>query len=237
MTSTDPKHLKRRSHLYRWHQRHNAVFIERSDAAFVDHYTNQEDEVASLQRLGICDLSLLPRFGISGAGSRAWLRANNYELPQPPNTSLLQTDGGLLALLSDQEFLNLDLPALYRAEKSVDSSRWEGDPAAAAYPVPRADSHCLFSVSGEHAASLFAKICGVDLRPEKHANGCVAQTSVARVNAIVVRQDLHATLNFYVLTATSAAEYLWECLVDAIHEFDGQPVGISALQTIEKTRS
>jgi sarcosine oxidase subunit gamma len=170
MTSTDPKHLQRRSQLYRWHQRHNAVFIERSDAAFVDHYTNQEDEVASLQRLAICDLSLLPRYGISGAGSTTWLRANSYELPQPPNTSLLQTDGGLLVRLSDQEFLNLDLPALYRAEKSVDISRWQGDPEASAYPVPRADSHCLFSVSGEHAAPRKAcqRMCRADV-------GCARQ--------------------------------------------------------------
>ena len=49
------------------------------------------------------------------------------------------------------------------------------------YPVPRADSHCWFALSGLHAAEMFAKICGVDLRAHRFAEGAIAQTSVARM--------------------------------------------------------
>lgn len=236
MTATDPTHAQRRSQLNRWHCEHGANFVERSGLVFVDAYSNPGDETAVARRLGICDLSLLPRDGVNGPGSTRWLGENNHALPEQPNTSVIQADGDLLARLSHQEFLNLSLSSLYGDTGSTDGPGRLGNSEKEAYPIPRADSHSLFAVSGEHAAAMFAKLCGVDLRPEHYDNGAVAQTSVARVNAIVIRHDLQQTPNFYLLTATSAAEYLWECLVDAVDEFDGRPVGISALREIAATR-
>ena len=230
--ATDPASMKRRSQLYRWHRARGASFVERFDTPFVDSYSNAGDEAEAARRLGICDLSLLPRDGINGRGSIAWLRDNGHELPEQPNTSVAQANGDLLVRLSNQEFLNLGLSSLFGEAGPNDKPVWLGNSEREAFAIPRADSHCLFAVSGEHTAAMFAKLCGVDLRPDYHNNGGVAQTSVARVNAIVIRQDLQQTPNFYLLTATSAAEYLWECLIDAIDEFEGRPIGVSALQAI-----
>jgi sarcosine oxidase subunit gamma len=69
------------------------------------------------------------------------------------------------------------------------------------YPMPRADSHCWFMLTGEHAPAMFAKICGVDLRLHKFQQG-------------------------------ASAEYMWTCLVDAMAEFGGRPIGWSALKRL-----
>ena len=37
---------------------------------------------------------------------------------------------------------------------------------------------------------MFSKICGIDLRPEKFAMGAVAQTSIARLNGIVIHDNV-----------------------------------------------
>lgn len=231
---SDPAEMRRRSQIYRWHQSRNAVLTARGGVVFVDHYDDLPNEVSAAVRLGICDLSLLPRNGIIGPESTIWLRDQGYGVPQHANTCLSQPNEDLLVRLSTQELLYLRLSALKNADL-VDQPEWLKDMDGQAYPVPRADSHSLFAVSGSDAATMFSKLCGVDLRPGKFANNCVAQTSVAQVNSIVIRHDLHATVNFYLLSATSAAEYLWECLLDAIDELDGKPVGIAALRALAES--
>ena len=73
---------------------------------------------------------------------------------------------------------------------------------------------------------MFAKICGVDLRPHHFADGRIAQTSLAKMSAIVIRADLGRTPAFHLLADSASAEYLWGCLLDAMAEFDGAPVGL-----------
>ena len=57
--------------------------------------------------------------------------------------------------------------------------------------------------------------------PENFPNLNVAQTSIARANGILIRSDLNDELAFYILTDTPSAVYLWDCIEDAIKEFNG----------------
>ncbi len=225
-----PEVASSRSQLYRWHAARGAEFAELAGAVFVGRYGDNEKSAA--RHLGVCDLSLAPRFGVTGPGAGGWLETQRFDVPPRPNTSRRQSNGDLLSRLSDEEFLCLGLACL---EGAADCAVCDGDMAAGPSRVvrlPRADSHCLFSVCGDATAEMFSKLCGVDLRPDRFADGSVAQTSVARVNAIVIRRDLGDAVNFLLLTATPAAEYLWECLIDAIAEFEGRPIGVAALMDI-----
>ena len=85
-------------------------------------------------------------------------------------------------------------------------------------------------VAGEHSATLFAKICGVDLRPQHFADGQIAQTSVAKMSALVARADQGRTLAYHLLCDSASANYMWDCLLDAAAEFGGGPVGLRAMQ-------
>ena len=44
-----------------------------------------------------------------------------------------------------------------------------------------------------------AKLCAVDLRPDRFQNGSIAQTSVAKLNSVIIRQDIGNTLCVYLL--------------------------------------
>ena len=81
---------------------------------------------------------------------------------------------------------------------------------------------------------MFAKLCGVDLRVDHFPDLAIAQTSVARSNAIVIRDDLGATPTFHLLGDSASAAYMWDVLLDAMAEFEGAPVGLKALKALSQ---
>ncbi|MCY1308595.1 hypothetical protein D9M70_586140 [compost metagenome] len=78
-------------------------------------------------------------------------------------------------------------------------------------------------------AEVMAKVCGVDLRPEAFPVGAVAQTSAARINVIVINAGTGERPHFHILCDRASLEYFHGALLDAMDEFDGQPVGLEAL--------
>ncbi|MDG2501838.1 MAG: hypothetical protein P8M77_05535 [Porticoccaceae bacterium] len=228
MSSITPTQVTRRSQLYRRHSELGAEFEENNGLILVKAY-GSETELAQAKELGLADLSTLPRTGFKGAGAPDWVTAQGVTLPRQPNTCAVQSDAGLVAKLSYQELLVLsDL----NATSSMIEKLNQCSVGEQTYALPRADSHCWLAVTGSQAAEMFSKICAVDLRAHKFANAEVAQTSVAKANSIVIRHDLGSTQCFYILTDVSATEFLWDCLLDAMAEYQGKPVGIEALRAL-----
>jgi sarcosine oxidase, subunit gamma len=189
-------------------------------------------ERAALSSLALIDLSPLPRVGFKGPGAPEWLASEGVRLPEP-NLALRQEDGTLAARLAPREALLLppltaDAHATARLEPAWLPARRNRPGEPLGYPVPRADSHAWFLVTGSHAPATFAKICGVDLRPDRFAPLRVAQTQAMRLSAVVVRDD-GGLPAWHLLLDSASAEYAWDCLLDAVAEFGGRPAGIVAL--------
>lgn len=157
------------------------------------------------------DLSALPRVGFKGADTACWLTLQGVTFGETCNRAYPQPDGSLLARLSPGEFLLLGTAGAGLVQRLEAAWSWEAD-AGLCFPVPRRDSHAWFQLGGSKAPEVFATLCGVDLRPHRFADRAVAQTSVARLNAIIVRDGgaLH------LLVDSASAEYLHACLTDAI---------------------
>ncbi len=64
------------------------------------------------------------------------------------------------------------------------------------YPLPRQDSHACFGLTGGNVPGMLAKLCAVDLRPQKFNNLSVAQTSIARVASIVIRSNISGICSY-----------------------------------------
>ncbi|MFT4652073.1 MAG: sarcosine oxidase subunit gamma [Porticoccaceae bacterium] len=238
MATLDPTMGMRRSQLYRRHINNNALFKKTGSNFVVSHYNNGSDQRTELEQarsMAICDLSTLPRAGFKGAGAPSWAENQGIKLPDSANTSIVQPEGCLVAKLSDQELLILsDIFANSHQLTALgeQSTRDHLENDTQTYLLPRGDSHCWLAVTGNQAAEMFSKVCGVDLRPHKFALGNIAQTSVAKISAVVIRQDLGETLSYYILCDISATEFLWDCLLDAMQEYAGSPVGIGALEAL-----
>ena len=220
----------RRSFIYRELEAAGARFVVVGDAEVAARYA-AEGEAAALSTLGYADLSPLPRTGFKGDGAVDWLAAQGIGIGAASNRATRQADGTLAARLAPGEVLVLE--GLGEGAETCErlDAAWTPD-AGAFWPVPRRDGAFWFLVTGEHAATMFAKLCGVDLRPAKFPNHAVAQTSVARLSAIVIRDDLGAVPAFHLLGDSASARYMWRCLADAAQEFGGRPVGLEALRSL-----
>ncbi len=238
---TTPDDFLFRSYVYRKLLKHGANFEAMADAAVARDYGDPAGEGETAQRLGLADLSALPRLGVKGPGTADWLAGQGIQVPAESNQAVRQSSGVLAARLAPSELMLLgDLSGDLSGDPApldAIAAAWRAEPQSPVPPerprgflLPRQHSHFWFVLSGDCTAGMFAKICGVDLRPGKFANGRIAQTSIARMNAVVIRDDQGGVLAYHLLGDSASAEYLWDCLLDAMAEFDGAPVGLAALR-------
>jgi sarcosine oxidase subunit gamma len=232
-----PAAYLRRSFVYRTLQRLGAEFVVVNGAAVALRCATAVDaDLAAGRRLGLADLSPLPRTGFKGPGTIEFLTAQGVAIGPDSNVAYAQPGGGLAARLAPSEIFFLDgLDGEGQAVARLEGAwHWgeERPRRPIGYPVPRAESHCWFVATGEQAPAMFAKICGVDLRPAKFAAGRIAQTSVAKINAIVIRCPAGEVPAYHLLADSASADYFWACLSDAMTEFDGKPIGLAAVRRL-----
>ena len=237
-TNLDPATLRRRSFIYRKLVAAGAEFADVNGGAVAMRYPARgESEAAIARRMGLADLSVLPHGGYKGRGTVEWLTAQGLTIGPDSNKAYRQPDGELAARLAPTEIFLLDsLQGTGRLISRLGNA-WQWAASAPrpsqGYPTPRQDSHAWFMVTGERSAEMFAKICGVDLRPRHCPDGTIAQTSVAKMSATIIRADLGGTLAFHLLADIASAEYLWMCVEDAAAEYDGGIVGLAALRALQ----
>ena len=151
-----------------------------------------------------------------------------------PNRAFRQPDGGLCLVLAPGEVILLsnlagDGERLAQLESEL-AHRGRGAHLSAAAPR----QPCLAGGSRRGrcprcSPSSAPSTCGAD----KFADLAIAQTSIAKMSAILVRADIGANPVFHLLVDSAAAVYFCDCLLDAADEFGGRIVGLKALQKLE----
>jgi len=218
---------------YRALQADGAQFVEYSGCAIANSFGGAAQQEAELARnLGLADLTPLPRTGFKGRKAIEWLRQAGLEIGDENNFSWRQSDGTMVARLADTEALILgSLSGAGETCNGIESRQAEEEPEGC-YHVPRRNASAWFLVTGQYADLMFAKICGVDMRTSKFPSSSIAQTSMARMNAIAIRQDLGEVPAYHLVFDCASADYLWRMLKDAMLEFDGKPTGYEAVRTL-----
>jgi len=232
--SPDPSTRARRSPIYRTLAAAGASFAVIGDAAIATRFGDaMGPEVDGARRLGLADLSPMPRTGFKGRAMPKFLSQQGIVIGDASNRAYSCGRNSLAARLAPSEVLILgsldgDADLCTRLEVA-----WSAD-TDMVFPVPRRDGMFWFAVTGSEAPAMFAKLCGVDLRPGRFDNHAVAQTSVAHINAIVIRDDINNVLFYHVLGDVASAGSMWSYITDAMTEFDGWLVGIDALSSLAK---
>ena len=233
-----PHGFQRRSFIYRQTAEAGAEFAEVNGGAVALRYGGPaEVELARAARMGLADLSVLPRTGFKGVGTIDWLTAQGLAIGGDSNVAYRQSGGEWAARLAPNEIFLIDSLGGEGALINKLNQAWawgtEAPRKAIGYPVPRQDSHAWFMVTGRSAPDMFAKICGIDLRLHKFPVGQIAQTSLAKMSGIIIRADLGQVPAYHLLADIASAEYLWSAVLDAMQEFEGGPVGLAALRQLD----
>jgi sarcosine oxidase subunit gamma len=223
----DPVALPRRSPLRRKLQAAGAEWRKLDDIAVAD--TVAEGTAGGIV---IADLSPFPRLGFKGRGTIPAMQSRGIALEATANRAFRQPDGGLCLVLAPGEVIllsNLNGDGERLAQLEAD---WRIEDEERTYPLSRRDSHAWLAVAGEALPEMFAKLCAIDLRRDKFADLAIAQTSIAKMSAILTRADIGTTPVFHLLVDSAAALYFCDCLLDAADEFGGRIVGLKALQKL-----
>lgn len=229
---TDATSTLRRGFHYRDLVSAGARFEEIAGATVARAYGDDAGAEAGRTRtLGIADLSPLPRTGFKGPDTCPWLAGQNVQVGEASNRAYPCGAGSLAAKLAPTEVLLLGAIDGGDPLPETLNDAWS-EAAGMCFPVPRRDASFWFLITGARATDMFAKICGIDLRPKSFDNHAIAQTSVARSNAIIIRDDIGTVPAFHMLGDSASAGYMWMCLLDAMEEFDGGPVGLEAVTSL-----
>ncbi len=186
------------------------------------------EDASNARQGGLLDLSVIARTGFRGQNAQEHLSAQNLPIPEKPNQAELSDNGELVLRLSNNEFWVLGSITEDQGKRVIELAD-SPLPEARCYPLYCQNSHAWFVMSGPHLAQIMAKVCGVDLRTEMFPVGAIAQTSIARVNAVVVHHTVNGLSTFSILSDSASAQYLWESLLDAMDEFQGKAIGIEGL--------
>jgi len=227
-TTAPDQHL-RRTPLRLALERAGARWTALEDIAITDGLGTVE----GARHLAITDLSPLPRLGFKGRETIAAMQKRGIVLEATPNRAYRQTDGGLCLVLAASEVILLSPLAGDNGRLRGLHDSWRLDDGEHTYPLLRSDSHAWFVISGAKAPEMFAKICGVDLRLAKFPDLSIAQTSVAKLSAIVTRADIRDTPAFHILADSASALYFFDCLTDAAQEFGSTIACRTVLRNLE----
>ncbi len=220
----------RRSNLYRVSTALGAQWTDVNGFACPEHYGDAACETSAATALGIADLTALPRAGYKGWDMAGWATGQGVDLPEP-NEALIQGDGTLACRLSGGELLLVSGDNADSATIDKLAAAWTMG-GAVCFPVPRSDTNTRIAITGSRVPEMMAKMCGIDLRTHRFANHQIAQTSVARMNAILIRNDRGDTYALDMVLDSASIVYMWECLTDAMAEFDGRAVGLAAVRAL-----
>lgn len=166
------------------------------------------------------DCTVYSRVGFRGTGVEDFLTSKGVPIPALPNQSVVH-DGSLMVLrLSQSEFWVVDMNNTHNQQ--IESLELASQGLSNLYRLFCQHSHACFSVVGKDTATLFSKVCGVDLREPAFSLGDIAQTSVARINTIVAKQNINEEDGLLLFADLASAQYLWEALADAAAEFSSK---------------
>jgi sarcosine oxidase subunit gamma len=138
-----------------------------------------------------------------------------------PNRAFWQRNGSLCLVLAASEVFLLGARDGDDSEFARLEADWRIEDGERTYPMPRRHSHAWFEIQGEAAPEMLSKLCAIDFRPDRFGDLAIAQTMVARLNAIVLRADVEGQLTFDVLSDSASAAYMLDCLKDSAEEFGG----------------
>ena len=224
----DPLAYARRSPLRRRLEAEGAAWGDLGDVAVAETI----GDAAPSGGIAIVDLSPLPRLGFKGRGTIPAMQSRGITVEATPNRAFRQPDGGLCLVLAPGEVILLSNLAGDGERLAQLESGWRIEDEERTYPLPRRDSHAWLAVAGQAAPEMFAKLCAIDLRRDKFPDLAIAQTSIAKMSAILTRGDIGADPVFHLLVDSAAALYFCDCLLDAADEFGGRIVGLKALQKL-----
>lgn len=220
MTPWIPR-LTRRSPVHDLLEAMHPVWTEVQGMAAVLRFSDPEQEGRRKGRLGLADLSCLPRLGLRGEGVLAWLRGNGLQAAEALYAVTPIEEHGILVRIDREEVILED--GLQGQVVPRIRDRLSANPPGV-YRVERQEAS--FLLTGSRTNQVLSQTCGHDFR---ESAGQVVLSRVAGVSCRLLQVEASGIAGFRIWLDPSYSVYLWETLLGIVREEGGDAVGLGCL--------
>lgn len=229
------REIYRLTPIHHWHQENGAKFVLEEGWKRVESYGDSNDEVTSASTtVGICDVSPLTKIDLQGRDIVSFL---TKVIPQSPipnpgfhNRGRFPGDTSSseihMARLTAERILvfggaNIRHQLLYRlTEVAIDMECLHVTDLTSAYAA--------FRLAGPLSMDVLKKLCPINLETRAFPSGQCAQTPLARVGSVILRDDFLGLMSYLVLVSRDYGEYVWRSVIGAGHKYRIRPFGLTA---------
>jgi len=218
----------RLSAMYRRQLAQHATFKDEAGWRVADLYTSADGEAAAARRgVGLHDASATGKLGVRGGDLEPLVTALTGREPPPVGrASRVELHGAaLLCRLAADELLLLTRPGDLASVESMVAKTAET--VGCAHVTDLTSAFAAVDLIGPRVIALLERLLPLDLSEAAVPPLAVVQGELARVHAIVLRQDGRLPA-FRILVAREHGEFVWESLRDAGHDLGLTLVGAAA---------
>lgn len=184
-------------------------------------------ESVTAAKLGLCDVSALPRVTLKGPMVADLLARHDIAVPERIYDYRSLGDGALIVRTGGSELFIEDS---CHAAGLVDRLRAAlAAPTAGVLPVWRQDVSLL--LFGSEAVSVLAEVCSFNFRD---AGEKFLMTQLAGVSCSVLRRQWNGLSAYQIWADGTYGPYLWETLLGIVREAGGDAVGIGCFTPVAK---
>lgn len=227
--------LSKQTALFEQHTAHHAVFRSVADWQIPAHYGNAQEEARRVREsVGLIDRSEIGTFELTRRNLGPWFAGRfGIDIIPPLRSCTVTLDlnltGHWLQLRQDHGFLLTDSEHAAAALAKLASPSGDRPLLTDVTSV-----YSAFQLAGPKAIRLLQKFTSLDLRPARFPEGACAQTSVAKVRALIVHDTLGALPAYWIILTRDYAEFVWESLLHAGVSLGLTPFGQDALEMLTK---
>jgi heterotetrameric sarcosine oxidase gamma subunit len=223
----------RHTPLYHWHRAHGARFADRDGWQVAESYAGVEPELATARTGGgLCDVSAFAKVRVIGPGVVGMVRDLLGDGPAGKPLGVAQFTAGDSVLACR---LTMDHLLLLAATTSPAGLEQRLASISTQEGVVRTDATCAlasFCLVGPATDEVLCRVTPLDVRPGALPVGSCAETSLAGVQALLVRPPGLTVAAVHVYLAWDLGEYVWERLLEAGRELGLAPLGLAGLQRL-----
>lgn len=165
------------------------------------------------------DLSALPRFGLRGLGTSAWLAAQGCPLPETIHNAT--EEGGMTILrLGGDEVVILSDPLTGSSRLAQLRRDWGAAAGPKGYDAYREESWSWLSLTGPGVADALPLLTAADTRSHVFGPGAVVQTRAMHMDAVLFAHRRGGQPGFDMLFDVASSDYVADFIADVLPGFE-----------------
>lgn len=219
-----------RSPLHHWHATHSGRFVSQAGWQVVEAYSTADREASAARAgVGVIDVSDMTKISLRGSGVGSVLQALGIPLGKPMDAAVVSIGGPVLACRQTLDQVLLASLGDAAGLLQVPASLPPEIPVVAADVTSGLAGFCL---AGSNTDALLRHLTPIDICPAALPVNRCAETSLAGVEALLVRVADLAIPSARIFVAWDLAEYVWARILEAGKRHGATPAGKEALKLL-----